>query len=559
MLTPSFNLSQTDEFVTFIIKAPFSKIDEADILIEDNEFKFYSKPYYLRLTLPGNLIEDGRENAKYDVDISSFIINIPKAEKGEHFEGLSMLTKLLAPKGSSNIKSPLIEVIDSHVNENVPNDDSSEDECDWHIEQDVPHDDINIEGPFYGFANQRSGEFKKMREEFADVIDLIQPDKTPLHKRRILRHEDELSKFSDEHYLADLYENEIITEILSYKTNWNKDFVNSKDVNIALKFTEHENEKMRNLPKKEYLLDRQNMQSVYLSLVDILYAYAYNHRTTFGENTVESGWTICKLSSTLSWMDSYTSINDVIKSCFCRSLCYPLYRHWKLNKKVWKDTCELLSLGKEWILRCFLEIHDILIKTESHYILNNLYITDYCVWIQSMKNKHIKTLFKEMLNVSIKKDDLNLDLVELQLGAKLAIEEIDLIKTVESITELSLTDSNHPSFNSNKKYDDISNTSDKKSEIEELDLIKTVDSIKELSITDSNHPSLNSEVKSDDIRNKSDKKSEIKIDSNVISKESIETDNSNCSSSESSSCESSSSESSSSEDDYNENDCKKNA
>ena len=49
-----------------------------------------------------------------------------------------------------------------------------------------------------------------------------------------------------------------------------------------------EREKMRKLPRKEYLLDVDTSRGVFTSLVDIVYAYAYNHRTTEGENTVST-------------------------------------------------------------------------------------------------------------------------------------------------------------------------------------------------------------------------------------------------------------------------------
>ena len=45
--------------------------------------------------------------------VGEFIICIPKAEPGEWFEGLDMLTKLLAPSssGKKTTKQPLIQVI----------------------------------------------------------------------------------------------------------------------------------------------------------------------------------------------------------------------------------------------------------------------------------------------------------------------------------------------------------------------------------------------------------------------------------------------------------------
>lgn len=40
-----------------------------------------------------------------------------------------------------------------------------------------------------------------------------------------------------------------------------------------------------------------------LGLLDIIYSYAYDFRTTLGEGNVESAWTVTKISPTLSWFD----------------------------------------------------------------------------------------------------------------------------------------------------------------------------------------------------------------------------------------------------------------
>ena len=45
----------------------------------------------------------------------------------------------------------------------------------------------------------------------------------------------------------------------------------------------------------------------------------------------------------------------------------------------------IFSLGRRRLLKCLLEVHSLLIDTDSRYILNDLYITDYCVWIQSAR------------------------------------------------------------------------------------------------------------------------------------------------------------------------------
>lgn len=58
---------------------------------------------------------------------------------------------------------------------------------------------------------------------------------------------------------------------------------------------------MHLLPKKE-LAEVKDPAAQLLGLIDILFAYAYDFRTNEGESTVESGWTICTLSSTLSYL-----------------------------------------------------------------------------------------------------------------------------------------------------------------------------------------------------------------------------------------------------------------
>lgn len=44
-----------------------------------------------------------------------------------------------------------------------------------------------------------------------------------------------------------------------------------------------------------------------LGLADILFAYAYDHRTTGGDPSVESAWTVATLSPLLSWLE----VNDL--------------------------------------------------------------------------------------------------------------------------------------------------------------------------------------------------------------------------------------------------------
>lgn len=71
---------------------------------------------------------------------------------------------------------------------------------------------------------------------------------------------------------------------------------------VTVKLIKKDQELLKNLGSREFLLTKEDAISAWLSLIDIMYAFCYNHRTTQGDNTVESAWTINKLSATLSWL-----------------------------------------------------------------------------------------------------------------------------------------------------------------------------------------------------------------------------------------------------------------
>ena len=183
-------------------------------------------------------------------------------------------------------------------------------------------------------------------------------------------------------------------------------------------------------------------QSIYLGLVDILFAWCYNHRTTCGENTVESRWTIRKLSSSFSFLDvgknrimnpyffgqvslslllfqTFHQLRDVIISGTRRSLTFPLYRYWDLSIKLWEDVVTLLKLGKRALIRCFLEIERIFETDDFGYYHNRLYIQDYCLWLQSdqVHNRVLYSLAKEISSFRILKEEMDYSLVELEARA----------------------------------------------------------------------------------------------------------------------------------------------
>lgn len=431
MLTPAFELSQDNNSLIISITVPYAKAAEKYVYFEDCDFIFHCKPYFLRLNLPGKVMYEEDPPVSYDLEKGTVTVKMKKANPGEDFEDLDLITKLLVPKGKPSSSAPMIEVI----GESKLEEEQCEEECDefdWFIEQSPPTgDEILFRGNTNcGFANTHSTCVFKLKEETSEIFDIVDPETKPAHVLLSERLITESQKFNYEHYLADLYEDEDIQPCLAFSPSWNdlckavKSSACSTPDEIV-HFTSEEKERLRRLPNKEYLIDKSEAQTLFFGLIDILFAYAYDKRTTLGEPTVESGWTINKLSSTLCWMERFSCLKAVVHSCVRRSLCYPLYRHWGLAMTVLSDTKKILSLGRKYVLKCLLEIHVLFSASDPRYILNDLYITDYCIWIQSRscKTKVFLTLAEALGKISVTKEDMDLELIEYEQGAELAIQE----------------------------------------------------------------------------------------------------------------------------------------
>ncbi|KAG4097846.1 SHQ1 protein-domain-containing protein [Neocallimastix lanati (nom. inval.)] len=139
MITPSFQINQDENFVNIIIKCPNIKAKNVEFFVDGTEFKFYIKPYYLRI------IEDGREKATYNIKTSEVTVSIPKETPGEFFEDLGTLEN---PK----------------LNEN--------DEIDWYIPQELPKTENNdfLINSHYGFDNKYYNLGRQLQEIGSDVV-----------------------------------------------------------------------------------------------------------------------------------------------------------------------------------------------------------------------------------------------------------------------------------------------------------------------------------------------------------------------------------------------------
>ncbi|KAL0087803.1 SHQ1 protein-domain-containing protein [Phycomyces blakesleeanus] len=320
MITPTFKVEQDDNSITIIINTPYVRAQDVDLHVSGTEFRFFLRPYFLRLYLPANVVEDDDSKAVYDPSLGQFTVKVSKENKGEHFPDLDLLTKLLARRGEAadvsvdqaQPKKPLIEVIGSQDNKEDVSMEESTDQIEnefqkaadfnWELPQELPADDLMIHS-VYGFNNQYSGYFTHVQETMNEIIDIREPEKSTIESRRQDRLEQEELKFDEDYYAMDFVNDEEIQNAIKYKTIWSKELKRIQKQAKEEEQQKKQNEKtlMRSLPNKEYLLSNEKV--TYLGLVDLLFAYSYNHRVSEGDNTVESVWCVGKLSPTISCLE----------------------------------------------------------------------------------------------------------------------------------------------------------------------------------------------------------------------------------------------------------------
>lgn len=419
MLTPNFELDQTEEYLIIKIKARFANVNETEIDVNGSQVTFYSSPYYLKLHLPGEVVETDSSAGSYDWDSYVFTFKINKVNPGENFPDLHLINTFLAPQKKSHTVNPSIEIL----NENSENDDDESD-IDCNFLQNPLSEDISV-CIKYGFANQTQHAFNNYNDEFFEIIEIKNPDNLDFDKRKSMQVTTELADFCEDHYLADLMmaPDELKT-ILNFKAFW-------FDSHCALDDTQKND--LKSFGNKEYLLNKDDKKSALLSLVDIIYAYCYNIRTNLGEENSESAWLINKLSSTLSWFRNFDSFDEVVQSCIRRSLCYPLYRQWDLSILVLSDVRKVFENGCVCLLKCLLDVYKMFNLSEPRYLLNQLYIKDYCIWIQQLKSSHFETIIKLFDDIKIEKGLLQLDLEELEVAAMSVDEDMEILEQTMNI------------------------------------------------------------------------------------------------------------------------------
>ncbi|KAH7912143.1 SHQ1 protein-domain-containing protein [Hygrophoropsis aurantiaca] len=450
MITPRFSCTQNEGSVIVIMYCPSVRAADVEINVDETLLSVHINPYFLRLNFSHPVLEDDNSSAKYDPSSGYLIVTLTKELKGQEFKDLDLLAKLLAPRSAAPTNAPTIEVIET---QNTSEDETEElvrqtkdlsieqslsteqkeileaAENDWQLPQSVPEplSSLHLSSKkHYGFLNMYTGYFTHVAHIENEVNELGADTETCTPEdRRIKRCKHENEKWDEEHYMADFADDEYIQELLHWK---DPDTADDADHT----FTEDENMTMLNLPRKEYIATSKEHRNLHLTLLTVLFAYAYDRRTTLNDPTSESPWTICSLIPAFSALDPppYSpSDGTVVKSLvpddielastmiqsYRRSFVFPLYRSFALAETCRKDVAALLARGKRSVVRWLLGLKRILDHHEVYYIYSKIWLDDYCVWAQtSLSDETLHELSQCLKDLTITKDMIGWDLEDLE-------------------------------------------------------------------------------------------------------------------------------------------------
>uniref|UniRef100_A0A1I7TQE2 Protein SHQ1 homolog n=1 Tax=Caenorhabditis tropicalis TaxID=1561998 RepID=A0A1I7TQE2_9PELO len=417
MLTPVFWITQDDDSLLVRIRAPHGNLSELDYDHGEFMFVFTCSPYFLRLHFKQMVEEYGNGNGKVEwkSDEGEFHIRIPKMHKKENFTNLDLISDLLnSEKTSDPHGRQMVEEISDEEGEEGEGEEFLH-EQEIPVEEVTP-EDVKIQEFGYGFGWSRIGVVERLRGEIGRLVDLQNPEEVPIEKRNEMLKEADWEQFDIGRYLADTLEPE--DELLS---------IISSDFSASLTLTDDDRVKLKDLRKSKIPKIWGSDVEIGRSLVDILFSWCYDQRVNNWESTCESGWTCSKLSPSMSFFVKFPSVRECILTAIRRSLSYPLYRSFQLSTRIIDDVTFCFSSGCTALLHILCDIHRIFIESgEFRYILNDLFITDYIFWIQSVSEEVLEGIQKELGEIGgIRKEDLGWDLEMLETEAKMEQTTLD--------------------------------------------------------------------------------------------------------------------------------------
>lgn len=458
-INPSFTLAQTDTHVILDVAVPHVRVREPEVVLTDNDtvLHFASPPVYLLVLnfAPHQFKNDQDENygtaSCTEAESSScttaaitatFLpainngtirIELEKLQAGMHWENLDFLGRLQLKQktGPATTLRWLKEVTvaeDSAVEVVGHEDDNG---------TGAQHEET---GGLYGFARifkgvftdlARDGLAKEMLEmpwtaaddrvAYSSHLQFVAEDddddaldnlskKSLQWQRRKQRIQLENEKFCLDRYMGDndgsIEEDYIYQCAVAMNPHWMQHESSASLTEMSF-FLEPERIALLSipyplLPLSILSLDCSSSQATLLAMgmLDMLFAYVYDHLVTDGDPTVESAWTVSILSASLSWLDDWIDdedpgdrtviIKEVVQSSIRRALVYPYIRTFEFAiHVVWKHVTVILRRGLRTILRCLLQLRCILDKSEMFYLGNKLFVDPYLAWLQQQAHPEL--------------------------------------------------------------------------------------------------------------------------------------------------------------------------
>lgn len=249
----------------------------------------------------------------------------------------------------------------------------------------------------YGFNDGYSGVFAHLQEMVALVMDVPDIEQMPTLARRAGRQLAEQREFDVDRFLGDYAhgtEDPLYIEAMGMEQPLQAD-----DEARDVVWTDEERAALRSLPRKELLMDAIDHDAALRAMVSILCAAAYDWRITGGDGSVESSWTVVKLSSALAWCDVPTSPQDAVLSFVRRALCYAYMRRYDLACQCVVDVATWMKSGREACLRQLLRVQDLFAHDDNRYLLNKIWIHDLCIWLQHVSADVVSSAGQQVAEV----------------------------------------------------------------------------------------------------------------------------------------------------------------
>ncbi|EST09081.1 SHQ1 protein [Kalmanozyma brasiliensis GHG001] len=390
---PDFQVSQDDNHVYVDVSCPNGDVGARgatpNVAVEGRIFGFHLEPYYLPLVLPGAAILSNVDDAVHSSHDGRrhYRVTLNKLQPGERFEGLDQLQPQLLPEdqmkqaladaeqskgffqptgGDASSTRAMDDAAKSLLQQalrsqglTAVNDEDGEAAIDASAMQAgsaAPSSaTAGAQGHGFGFRSSFRGSLIPAGcADTRNILEVPNPEAVELAQR-----EQAALAFEEQHWDEGIYMDNFL----------------DIDGELAHLLRFQPSIPASTASGTSSLVDDSHhvMEALALTL-QLLFAYSYDERTNEGDPTVESGWTIAKLSHSLAASapprtTSATTLESVVSAtligCARRALTVPLYRHWNLTLACIHDTLLRLEAGATHVKHCLHQIAERLEEGED--------------------------------------------------------------------------------------------------------------------------------------------------------------------------------------------------